>query len=252
MIHQFSVSPDFPPERIPGWYIFNTWLQRQLDQAFHLELHDQFSSLRRAIRENRLDLVYANPFDAALLVREKGFRALVRPADRFDETIVLNAATHPLEHIEALPPGTRIAATDVPDVEMMGMILIEPADLGPGNTELLRCDSTIAVAKTLIRGEADIGFVLADAFDQFSTPVKKQLRPLIRSEIQVVHHSLMASPRLLEACPDLARLLEAMPTTEQGRGVLEALNFEAWTSLGDEDTEFMIDLMDTLLIRENH
>lgn len=30
---QFTVSPDFSPRLAPGWYVFNTWLQRVIGQA---------------------------------------------------------------------------------------------------------------------------------------------------------------------------------------------------------------------------
>ncbi len=73
MSFMFTVSPDFTPDHLSGWYIFNTWLQRQSDIAIHLEMYNDFHSQREAIQNDSIDLIYANPFDAAMLVREKGF-----------------------------------------------------------------------------------------------------------------------------------------------------------------------------------
>ena len=42
MSYMFTVSPDFSPDRLSGWYIFNTWMQRQLGVDIHLELYDDF------------------------------------------------------------------------------------------------------------------------------------------------------------------------------------------------------------------
>ena len=71
MRYVMTVSPDFPPAKIAGWYIFNTWLQRQLGEHIHLELYPDFASQRTAILNQEIDLIYANPFDAAMLVVNK-------------------------------------------------------------------------------------------------------------------------------------------------------------------------------------
>lgn len=49
MRYVMTVSPDFSPDKIAGWYIFNTWLQRQLDIHIHLELYSDFNSQRESL-----------------------------------------------------------------------------------------------------------------------------------------------------------------------------------------------------------
>ena len=95
MTINFTVSPSFPNERISDWYIFNTWLQRALSLPIHLELYDSFGTQRAAIAEGKVDIIYANPFDASLLVREKGFRAIARPEGQPDEMVVITAVGSP-------------------------------------------------------------------------------------------------------------------------------------------------------------
>ena len=134
MTYHFTVSPDFAPDRISGWFIFNTWLQKEIDEHIHLELYTDFASQRADIAAGKIDMIYANPSDAALLVREKGFVGVARPVALSDEAVVVVPADSPVQHVEELAPGTRVAATDHPDVRMMGMIMLEPADLGRDNT----------------------------------------------------------------------------------------------------------------------
>ena len=55
---QLTVSPDFSPRQAPGWYVFNTWLQRALGEAVHLELYPSFEAQRAAIRDGRVDPLY--------------------------------------------------------------------------------------------------------------------------------------------------------------------------------------------------
>ncbi len=247
MSYLMTISPDFAPELIAGWYIFNTWLQKQLGEGIHLELFNDFESQREAIRNNQIDIIYANPFDASMLIREKGFTALVRPVGKQDEAVIAVNAARSVEQVEDLRPGIRIASTDDPDVHMMGMIMLEPADLNVENTERSVVDSYIIVAKQLIRNEADVGFFLKEAFDNLSNFTREQLKPLVESEISIIHHSLLIGPRLAAQQDRIRELLLHMTADPKGAGVLESLGFQGWEHIDEEDVEFMIDLMDTLV-----
>lgn len=246
MSYFFTISPDFTPDHISGWYIFNTWLQKAIGEGIHLELFNDFDAQRKMIDSDGVDLIYANPFDASELVRNKGFLPVVKAQEKGDEAIVVVRDDHPAQEVEDLQPGTRIASTDDPDVHLMGAIMLEPAELNESNTTRHVCDSYPIVAKELIRGEADVGFFLAEAYDGMSSITRKQLRTLVRSQIGVIHHALMVGPRLAHRREDIRQLLLDMAQTEKGPGVLESLGFTGWQSVEDEDTEFMIDLMETL------
>jgi len=247
MSYVMSVSPDFSPDHIAGWYIFNTYLQRQLNIPIHLELYNNFDEQRKAISNNEIDLIFSNPFDASMLVREKGFTAIAAPKDSSDEAVIATRADSPIKKIEELTEGTRIAATDDPDVNMMGMIMLEPADLNSSNTTVSIVDSYPLVAKQLLQGNADIGFFLDESFDSLSNFVKEQLSPLIRSEIYVIRHTMLAGPKLQEHHQTIKEVLLNMQNDEKGPGVLKSLGLAAWDNQDHEDTEFMIDLMETLV-----
>ncbi|MEQ1601095.1 MAG: PhnD/SsuA/transferrin family substrate-binding protein [Methylophilaceae bacterium] len=246
MSYNFTVSPDFMPSYISGWYIFNTWIQRQLNEKIHLELYDSFEAQREAIESGKVDLIYANPFDAAMLIRDKGFQVVACPNATSDEAVIAVSAESSILSIEDLKHGTRIASTDAPDVHMMGMIMIEPADLDRDNTTRHICSSYVLVAKDLITDKADIGFFLKDAFEHFSETTRKNLRVLVSSHIHIIHHQLMIGPRLAHLRePLLNHLLEAKDA--QAEEVLVSLGFKTWAKVDHEEAEFMIDLMDTLV-----
>ena len=246
MSNLFTISPDFSPDHISGWYIFNTWLQKQTGEAIHLEMYDDFHSQREVIKNDKIDLIYANPFDAAMLVREKGFLPLVRPASKADEAIVAVNADNPVEDVAHLSPGIKVAVTEDPDVHLMGMIMLEPGDLDASNVETNVYDTYVLVAKHLLRGDADVGIFLAEAYDDLSSIIKNQLKILVRSQISVIHHSLMIGPKLAGRRDEIKNLLIEMNNDEKGKGVLKGLGFDAWINVEDEEMEFMIDLMDTL------
>jgi phosphonate transport system substrate-binding protein len=248
MSFQFTVSPDFTPDHLSGWYIFNTWLQKQTGVPIHLEMYNGFNVQREAIRQDKIDLIYANPYDAAMLVREKGFLPLAKPAGVSDEAIIAVGAANPVEDVADLTPGIKLAFTDDPDVQMMGMIMLEPGDLDARNLQSLPCDTYVQVAKHLLRGDADVGIFLAEAFDGLSEMIRKQLKILVRSQISVIHHALMIGPGLIDKREQFQQCLLGMTGDEKGRGVLESLGFKAWEKVDDEEMEFMIDLMDTLAV----
>jgi len=246
MSYLFTVSPDFTPDHLAGWYIFNTWLQQKTGAAIHLEMYNNFQTQREAIAQGKVDLIYANPFDAAMLVREKGFLPLVKAEGTSDEAIIAVNAENQLSDVEQLSPGTRVAFTEDPDVKLMGMIMLEPGDLDSSNIIPILSDNYVLVAKHLLRGEADVGIFLAEAYDDLSSMIKKQLKVLVRSQISVIHHSLMIGPKLQARREEIQQILLAMPQDEKGKGVVNSLGFSGWQTIEDEDMEFMIDLMDTL------
>ncbi len=247
MAYQFTVSPDFGPSHIAGWQIFNTWLQRQLSEGIHFELYDNFEQQRQAIKADNVDLIYANPYDAALLVRDKGFMAIAKATDKPDEAMVVVNVSSDIQTIEDLQLGAKVATTDDPDVHMMGMIMLEPADLNAENTEIIQCDSYVLVAKQLLRETSDVGFFLEEAFQNLSAMVRGQMRALVTSQIQIIQHVLLVGPKLADRKDEISQLLLTMGDEANGQGVLESLNIKSWQKLEQEDIEFMMDLMSTLV-----
>lgn len=248
MSYTFTVSPDFSPNHLSGWYIFNTWLQRQSGEAIHLEMYDNFQTQHNAIQENQIDFIYANPFDAAMLVREKGFLPLVKAEGVSDEAIIAVRSDDIADDVTQLSAGIKVAVTEDPDVHMIGMIMLEAGDFDANNLQTIFCNNHVLIAKNLLRGEVDVGIFLAQAFDDLSSLTKKQLKILVRSQISVIHHSLMIGPKLVDRRDEIQQLLLAMNNDIKGKSVLNSLGFDAWAKVEDEEMEFMIDLMDTLVI----
>lgn len=247
MSYEFTISPDFSPDHISNWFIFNTWLQKRLQIGIHLELYDDFALQREAIAAGKIDVIYANPFDAAMLVREQGFVPLVRPSGKSDEAIIAVNAASQAQCVEDLVPRLRIATTADPHVHVMCMIMLEPADLGKENVKFLNCSGYVPVAKALIQNKADAGFFLAEAYENLSGAVKKNMRVLICSEIQVIEHVLLIGPELTARRDEMLEILISMRNDKKGSDLLDSLGFKGWEPIAREDTEFMIDLMDTLV-----
>ncbi len=246
MSYIMTISPDFKPELISGWYIFNTWLQKKIDTHIHINMVNDFKELSAEIDSDSIDLIYANPCDIAKLVREKSFTPIARPIGTHDETIIISSSDNPVEDIEDLTGGVKVAMTDVPDVNTMGMIMLEPADISPEDIEPQHCSNYITVAKKVINGEADIGFLLADAYGEFSNLVKGKTHPVITSKIHLLHHALLAGPGFSEKNSALQEAVLNMHNDKAGQSILKNLELERWDLMDQDEAEFLIDLIDTL------
>ncbi|MDX2503793.1 MAG: PhnD/SsuA/transferrin family substrate-binding protein [Gammaproteobacteria bacterium] len=246
MPYTMTISPDFKPDLIPGWYIFNTWLQKKIDTNIHIEMANDFNDLSKVIDNNSIDLIYANPCDIAKLIREKSFTPIAKPVGTHDETVIISRVDNPITDVESLQSGAKIAMTDVPDVNTIGLIMLEPADITPSDIETIACSNYITVAKKVISGEADIGFLLADAFEEFSGLVKKQLHPLITSKIHVLHHAFLTGPNFSDKHAILQETLLSMHKQNDSADILKNLEIDKWELMDNDEAEFLIDLIDTL------
>lgn len=242
----FSTAADVIPTEFPNWYIFNTWLQKATNQDIRLRIPISFDELQQTIQGEKADIVYANPYDAAMLVRDHGFVPIARPDNQTDEMVIVTAKDNPIESFADLPEGTRIALTDDRDVRMIGMILIEPADLDENNVKFVQVGSGVVASKRVINNDADIAFIITKSYDVFSPLITNSLRELIRSQISVINHTLMVKPHVLEKVPNLPKILTEMHNTPNGKKILGHFDINHWVEVEEEEVEFMIDLMETL------
>ena len=246
MPYTMTISPDFKPDLISGWYIFNTWLQKSIGEDIHLELVNNFSELGKLIDSDKVDLIYANPFDMSKLIREKSFLPVTKPVGKVDEAVIIVKSDSDIESVESLNPGVKVSIKDAPDVNMVGAIMLESADIYANDFEKINCSNNIVIAKNVMNGESEIGFMLADSFDELSSLVKKQLKLLIRSKIDLLHHTFIISPRVSEKFESIQTALVALDGDDKGKSLLNSLELEKWLAMETEEAEFMIDLIDTL------
>lgn len=247
MSYQFTISPDMSTQHLSGWYVFNTWLQRTLGEKIHLELYADFDRCRAAVKAGAVDLIFANPYDASMLVRDEGFLPVAHPRGRPDEVIIAVPADSPIERLEDLHAGARIVTSTDPEVNMIGAIMLEPADLGRDDITLVPCDTYVAVARHLLRHTADAGFFMADSFRELSELTRRSLRVLLQSHIHVIHHMLLAGPRMAPLVPRLQDAVLALEASDKGAALQRDLGFGGWVRTETEEAEFMVDLLETLV-----
>jgi ABC-type phosphate/phosphonate transport system substrate-binding protein len=244
----FLVAPDFAPERFAGWHMLNTALQKRSGMQLHLLTPTSAAEQAAFLAQDKADIVYANPFDAAHMVRTLGYLPFARPVNRSDEMVIACAEASPVQKVEDLKPGCRIAVTDNKDIKLIGQRLLEPADITPADIQWVIVDSYQAAARMAIKQEVDAAFFLADSFVSLSRMTRSQIRPLVESAIHDISHVVLAHSRAASQLPALSAALLALKSDAAGQSVLDALGMsDGFESITQEDAEFMIDLMDTLI-----
>jgi phosphonate transport system substrate-binding protein len=249
MTLNFLIAPDFSPECFAGWHMLNTVLQRRSGIGLHLLTPASAQEQADILSADQADLVYANPFDAADMIRSRGYVPFARPSKRYDEMVIATGAQSGLRHVEDLKPDCRIALTNNKDVKLIGLRLLEPADLTEASVQWVPVDSYQAAARLAIKGEVNAAFFLADAYASLTRMTRSQLQVMVESAISDISHVVLAHPRVVVAgLPQIEQALLSLGQTPGDKDVLDALGlpggFEAMTQ---EEAEFMIDLMDTLL-----
>lgn len=249
MTLNFLIAPDFAPQRFAGWHLLNTVLQKRSGLALHLLMPATAAEQAQLLADGKVDAMYANPFDAAELVRDGGYQAIARPVGKPDEMVIATAASSSMNAVENLQPGCRIALTDNKDVKLIGLRLLEPADLAEADVQWQLVDTFQAAARMAMKGEVDASFFLAEAYHSLSRLTKGQLKPLIESQLADITHVLLTHSRM--ATQDSSKLSQALlelSNTPEGQSVLDELGMtQGFEVMSEEDAEFMIDLMDTLL-----
>ena len=104
-----------------------------------------------------------------------------------------------------------------------------------------------AAARQVIKGDAQAAFFLAEIFHSFSRLTKTQLSVLIESDLADISHVLL----IKEGFPDTDILMDAilnLHNDDDGKEALAELGMpQGFEAMSEEDAEFMIDLMQTLL-----
>ena len=245
--HNMLIAPDFSPERFAGWHMFNILIQKRANLNMHLNIPASHAEQEELISAGNIQVIYANPFDATTLIREQGYRAVARPIGKSDEMVIAAAANSDINCLEDLTVGATISMANNRDVKLIGLRLLEAVDLEENDLKWTVTETYQAAARQVIKGESQAAFFLAEIFHSFSRLTKAQLSVLIESDLADISHVLL----IKDYFPDTDILMNAilnLHNDEDGKAALTELGMpQGFEVMSEEDGEFMLDLMETLL-----
>ena len=248
MTMNFLIAPDFPPENFGGWHLLNTVLQKRTGLSCHLLMPQDTPEQSQYLEKDEVSLMYASPFNAVELIRDRGFVPFARPIGDSTEVVIAASSEAGIHNVEDLGEDDLIALTNNDDVKLIGLRLLEPADLTEDMVEWINADSYQAVARLLFQQRAKAGLFLASAYHSFGKLTKSRLEVLVESSLKDISHVLVAHPRVpKEDVEKISQVLTSLGQDPKDEHVLADLGLpKGFERVNQEDAEFMIDLMETL------
>jgi len=226
-------------QQINGWYFFNTYLQRHLGREVHLELvHGGINERRKAAED--MDIVFTKPFEATRLLLEHNFHALLRPIDQTDEVTLLVRAADSRQHVTDFHNGKIVTAAPDNFVYLLGRFLLEESGLGSEHFDYLFSGHDIKALQMLLKGHADMLFMLSDTYRGLSGLAKKMLREIDQSETAFAFHLFCVAPHCLALGEALAEVLLDMGRDSQGRQILADLGIEGWIRPSPDEINMLV------------
>lgn len=241
------IAPDFSPQHFAGWYILNTTLQKMADKRMHIITPASATEQFGAIDSGKVDIIYANPFDAAHLVRELGYQAIAKPVDKPDEMVIATGAESQIKTLADLKAGDTIALASNKDVKLVGLRLLEAVDLAEDDLQWHETENYQAAARMAIEGRASAAFFLAESYHNLSKLTHHRLHKLIESAMDDISHIVLVKDKTQAVLAVTDALIELINLADK-KWILAELGIpKGFTEMTQEDSEFMIDIIDTLL-----
>ena len=225
-------------QQMNGWYFFNTYLQRHLGRDIHLELvHGAMGERRKSVED--MDIVFTKPFEATRLMLEHHYEPLLRPIDQMDEVTLLVRADDLRQDLADFKGGKIVTAAPDNFVYLLGRFLLEEDESALADMEYLFSGHDIKALQMLLKGSADILFMLSDTYQGLSSLAKKNLRQIDQSETAFAFHLFSVAPHCAELGEALSDVLLNMSLDSQGRQVLADLGIPGWIKPTSDECDML-------------
>ena len=217
------ITPDFPPEFFANWHMFNTQLQRALDTAIRLQTPTGYREQQDLLDSETVALVYANPFDAGSLMRDKGYIALAKPDLPSDQVLVVVKADSEIAALSDLPADSRVLVTANCDIERIGLDVLQGTAITADSVQWLHARTFTELARRLMANEAEIGLFLASSFRSLNSGTQGSLKILFETEFEDFGHVMLLHPDFADQADKLRAALLNMAQSPVSRMTLEDL-----------------------------
>ncbi len=210
-------------QQLSGWYMFNTYLQRKLERAIHLEQ----PKLGEDLGGLSTDILFSKPFDACALMQKNGFVPLVRPTSEVDEVVILMRADDNRELAELNKPKV-VTATQNSFVYILGRSLCDENEMDSETFDFSFAGNEIKALQMLLRKQSDVLFILKKTYDGLSSFARGSTRLVDESETNFAFHLFCAAPYLNDVHASFQDVLLNMNNDEQGQQILKDIEIDGW------------------------
>ncbi len=169
------------------------YLSRSPDFNVSIHVGNSLDGFTREVIEGRFELVYPSAFMASYLVKDHGFRPLLRTNESY-HGVVFALERGPVSRIQDLRGKTIAMAGGVHGGSIMGIDMLLRAGLTVGeDIEIREVERYDTVILDVLGGKADAGAVPDNSLSMFSEPLLESLRIVAVSQL-AASAVLLASP----------------------------------------------------------
>jgi anti-anti-sigma factor len=232
---QFSVSLQ-SNQQLTGWYFFNTFLQRRLEKAISVDIKQpgQIAELH----ENAL--VFASPFDACALINEHQFIPIARPINDTDEVSIITRKADNRKSMAEFANAAVVTAMQNSFVYLLGRFLCDEYELDSSKLSYSFTGNEIKALQTLLRGQADVLFMLKKNYHELSVLSRSDTLLLTESETAMAYHMLLLSPHYETLKSSLTETVLNLHDDEKGAEVLNDLSLKGWCAPEDDEISMLL------------
>lgn len=232
---EFSVSLQ-NNQQLTGWFVFNTFLQRHLEKAIHIDVKQpgQIGGLSQNA------LVFAKPFDACVLISEHRFIPVARPTNDSDEVSIIVRQADAGKAIEKFAGAKVVTAVETDFMYLLGRFLCDEYELDSSQLQYAFTGNEIKALQTLLRGQADLLFMPKKNYHQLSRLSREGTYVLEESETAMSYHMLLVSPQYAALKSALTDTLYSMHKDEKGRQVLNDLGISSWCAPEEDEIAMLL------------
>ena len=231
-------------QQLNGWFLFNTYLQRQLQRAIQFQAKTLAERTTRKEEGEPADILFVDPFEACRLIRQRDFQVLAKPVGETTEVVLLAHAEDKRALDQVSRPKVAVAGKDN-FVYLLGRFLCDERGIDSAQFQFFEVGNDIKAAQFLIRQRVDWVMMSSKTFEGLSSLSRRQLKVLDQSQTELAACFFCAAPYLSE---DLRRHLQAMLTSmrddSKGQQILRDLELEGWEVPEPAETELLLKVYD--------
>ncbi|MEE9319018.1 MAG: PhnD/SsuA/transferrin family substrate-binding protein [Granulosicoccus sp.] len=231
---RFLVCPHDAAGNPERWYLFAQLLSRETDNQLTYEPCLDFREFHEKL--SLADIVYANPQDSLKLFKNDSYIPLVRPADVYDEVVIISNSALGEKSLEDIS-GHAIASVTSMMPTYLAVEYINSMSVYPADVE--NRDSWMSVVKAVYQGDVDFGFLYKDFHDGLNSLTRSTYNVIDVTNEERIHHMFMLNPRHRDQVDSITEVLLSLHERSGAVEVMNELNMKQFLPVESTTMELL-------------
>jgi anti-anti-sigma factor len=231
-------------QQLTGWYLLNTYLQRRMQRAIHFEQSQDVANGAAT------DILFAKPFEACSMIKQRGFVPLMRPVAEADEVVILTRADDERTSLSQFEGVGVVTATECSFVYLLGRFLCDESGVDSSKFEFTFSGNEIKSLQILLKKKVDLLFMLKKTYEGLASFSRNSVRKLDESSTDFAFHLFSIAPQLEAEGKMLTQILQEMETDETGKEILKDIEFQGWCPVEEGELNMLKMVFDRYVVED--